>query len=89
MPVLIDLHEKFHDKGLAIVGVHLDLDGEVDSVEKLNEKVATHKKKLWSDRDLPFPNALISATVEKSQDGEAGTAGVTTQYGVEVIQRRY
>ncbi len=31
MPILIELHEKFSDKGLAIVGVHVDADDDVDT----------------------------------------------------------
>ena len=30
MPILIELHEKFHDKGLTVIGVHIDGDGDVD-----------------------------------------------------------
>lgn len=34
MPVLLDLHDKFAGKGLAIVGVHMDLSGDVDTADK-------------------------------------------------------
>ena len=44
MPVQFELHEKFADKGLAIIGVHVDADGEIDSAAKLDEKLASYKR---------------------------------------------
>ncbi len=60
MPVLIKLHEQFKDKGLAIVGVHLDGDGDVDTAAKLDEKLAGIRRKYWDGKDLPFSVALTS-----------------------------
>lgn len=60
MPVLFELHDKFKDDGLVIVGIHVDADGEVDSAKVLDEKMAGFKKEVWKDRDLPFPVALVS-----------------------------
>ena len=45
MPGLMELHEKFADKGLVIIGVHVDGDGEVDTAAKLDAKIAVYKKK--------------------------------------------
>ncbi len=73
MPVLIELHEKFAGKGLAIVGVHVDKDGEVDTAAKLDEKIAGFVKTAWKGKKLPFPNALVPAK----------GAGPPDQYGVE------
>jgi uncharacterized protein (TIGR03067 family) len=80
MPALIDLHERFKDKGLAIIGVHVDLDGEVDTPAKLDEKTVAIKKKLWSGKDLPFPVALTCGTLT---GGEQPSHGRTAeQYGI-------
>jgi len=79
MPVLIELHEKFHDKGLAVIGVHVDIDGDVDTVAKFDEMNAMHVKRLWKGKKLPFPNALVSGKRE-IEDGLRGQ--VATQYGV-------
>jgi thiol-disulfide isomerase/thioredoxin len=79
MPVLIELHEKFHDKGLTVIGVHVDIDGDVDTVAKFDEMNSVHVKRLWKGKKLPFPNALVSGKRE-SDDGLLGQ--VATQYGV-------
>jgi RNA polymerase sigma factor (sigma-70 family) len=76
MPVLIELHERFADRGLAVVGVHMDTGGDVDSAAKLEEKIAGFPKKLWSGKGLAFPNALVSA-----KRGERERNAVA-QYGI-------
>jgi uncharacterized protein (TIGR03067 family) len=80
MPVLIELHEKYADKGLAIVGVHVDLDGEVDTAAKLDAKIAHPKKELWKGKDLPFPSALASGE-RSGPEGKRG--GPVAQYGIQ------
>jgi len=40
MPVMIELHEKFAGKGLAIISVHVDFNGQADTVDKLDRKTA-------------------------------------------------
>lgn len=67
MPILIELHEKFGDRGLAIVGVHFEADGQVDSSQKLKEKTAHFVEGIWQGKELPFPNALVSG--ESPQQG--------------------
>lgn len=81
MPVLIELHEKYADKGLAIVGVHMDIDGEVDTAAKLDAKLVAVKKDLWKGKDTPFPSALVSGTrVGTGEDAAPG--GSVKLYGV-------
>jgi thiol-disulfide isomerase/thioredoxin len=82
MPVLLELHDKFKDMGLAVVGVHLDADGEVDTAAKLDEKLVDIRKKLWKDRDLPFPVALCSGKEVDVGGGEMRRGGPPLQYGV-------
>ncbi len=82
MPVLIELHEKFADKGLAIVGVHMDIDGDVDTAAKLDAKIAGYKKEHWKGKELPFPNALVSG-VRIGTGDDAKRGGPIAQYGVQ------
>jgi thiol-disulfide isomerase/thioredoxin len=61
MPELFALHDKYHDQGLVIVGVHIDADaGEepVDSVETLDRQLTTIRQDIWNGRDVPYPVAL-------------------------------
>ena len=79
MPVLIELHEKFAEKGLAIVGIHVDGDGEVDTAKKLDDKIAGFKKEVWKGKDLPFPVALTSGRLDESSGTRGGLA---EKYGI-------
>ncbi len=81
MPVLIELHEKYADKGLAIIGVHLDVDGDIDTAAKLDDKIAGFRKDLWKGKDLPFPVALSSGKIIGEGD-EKSHGGAAEQYGV-------
>jgi uncharacterized protein (TIGR03067 family) len=81
MPVLIELHEKFADKGLAIVGVHLDAGGEVDTAAKLDEKIAGYREKLWKGKDVAFPVALTSGK-RVGEGNERALGGPSGRYGV-------
>jgi RNA polymerase sigma factor (sigma-70 family) len=81
MPVLIELHEKFADRGLVVVGVHLDAGGEVDTAAKLDEKIAGYREKMWQGKDLPFPVALTSGKRVAVGD-ERALGGAAGRYGV-------
>ena len=63
MPELMKFYDQHKDHGLAVIGVHVDRPGEevVDSVDKLDAKLAEVRKELWKGRDLPFPIALAHA----------------------------
>jgi thiol-disulfide isomerase/thioredoxin len=82
MPILFELHEKFSDKGLAIVGVHVDAEGEVDTNEKLSEKTKLFVSGIWQGKELPFSSALVSGKVVGGGENRriAGTPGI---YGIE------
>lgn len=81
MPVLIGLHEKYADKGLAIVGVHVDANGDVATAAQLDAMCAGHRQKLWAGKDLPFPVALTSG--ERVGEGDAKErGGAAAQYGI-------
>lgn len=80
MPILIKLHERYHDKGLAIIGVHVDVDGEVDTATKLDEKIAPLKRDHWNGKDLPFTVALMSG---KEHANGRKVQGALADYGID------
>jgi uncharacterized protein (TIGR03067 family) len=81
MPTLFALHDKFHDRGLAIVGVHVDEDGDVTNAAQLDKMLAQTKEQIWKGRDLPFPVALTAGTSADDGEGRYRT-GVAQQYGI-------
>jgi len=92
MPNLLRLHERFKDKGLAVIGVHVDMSDQVDTVPKLDEKLITIRKRLWDGKDLPFPVALTSQMSAGAKDVEhsdtvAGAYGIHAYPTTIVIDR--
>jgi uncharacterized protein (TIGR03067 family) len=81
MPVLMELHQKFKDRGVVIIGIHVDADGDVDTAQALDEKLSLYKDKLWKGKDIPFPVALVSGKRE-SESEDAGRGTVANRYGV-------
>ncbi|HTW94258.1 MAG TPA: redoxin domain-containing protein [Tepidisphaeraceae bacterium] len=82
MPVLMALHDRFAGKGLAIIGVHVDLYGEIDAAAKLDQKLVGIRARYWSGRDLPFPIALVSGEPIIGPDGQHARKNAATEYGV-------
>jgi uncharacterized protein (TIGR03067 family) len=82
MPTIIALHERFKDRGLAIVGVHDDDHGEVDTAAALDEKLARIRRELWGGKDVPFPVALTSGAA-RNDDGVR--MGAVAQYGIRYV----
>jgi thiol-disulfide isomerase/thioredoxin len=79
MPVLIELHEKYADKGLVVIGVHADGgEDEVTNAEQLKEKLVDTVKTLWKGKELPFSNALVSG----KREGEGRERGTPGRYGI-------
>lgn len=88
MPKLFELHDKYHDRGLTIVGVHVDT-GEservpVDSVAELDKRLVDIRKDLWHDRDIPYPVALVRGRRTSYGEGIQGStrAALPAIYGV-------
>jgi thiol-disulfide isomerase/thioredoxin len=78
MPILMDLQKKFAGKGLTIISVHVDLEGDVPTAAQLDAKTALFKQSLWSGRDLPFSTALsVGKTTPDGYDGVTAA-----QYGI-------
>ena len=66
MPILMELHKTYADKGLTIVGVHVDANGEVKTANDLDKKLTEIVAKQWDGQQLPFPSALTT----RKHDGE-------------------
>ncbi|HEY1629262.1 MAG TPA: hypothetical protein VGF52_05355, partial [Tepidisphaeraceae bacterium] len=82
MPILFQLHQKFADKGLAIVTVHVDLAGEIDTPEKLDQKIAILKNDQWKGEDFPFSAALACGRFVTNPDGSQTRSGPSIEYGI-------
>lgn len=59
IPQLSKLHDQFHERGLVIIGIHVDVGDEIDTVAKLDEKLKTFRESKWNGRDIPFPVAMV------------------------------
>jgi thiol-disulfide isomerase/thioredoxin len=89
MPELFKLHAKYHDQGLEIVGIHVDLGTDekepVDTVDKLDRKLVGIRKDVWKGKDVPYPVAIV--TGKETSYGTAIDAGnarspIAALYGV-------
>lgn len=80
MPKLMDLHERYSDDGLVVIGIHADM---VESIEEMEQKLAKDKKKIWKGRDIPFPVALDGGGKTLIKGTNQTSIGATTAaYGV-------
>jgi thiol-disulfide isomerase/thioredoxin len=85
MPDLFELHERFHERGLVIIGVHVDSGGETPTVAALDEKLAADRKQVWKGRDIPYPVALFpdeAAPQLEAGDGHPARAHIAAEYGI-------
>ncbi len=81
IPGLIDLHEKYHDKGLVIIGIH---DDSWNSMKELKEEIEKLSKKHWNGREIPFVIALDGGGRCKIEGTKRTASGVTTAaYGIQ------
>lgn len=80
MPILFSLHDRFKDKDLVIVGVHIDIDGDVPDAATLDKKIAKYRQETWKGRDLPFSIGLFNGT--KAADGSSRGA-IAQTYGIQ------
>jgi len=88
MPVLIELHQRYKDKGLVVVGVHVDQDGQLDTAAKLDAAIATISKEYWDGKDLPFSVALVSGKIARARKSPAQQYGVFGYPTTIVIDRK-
>jgi thiol-disulfide isomerase/thioredoxin len=81
MPKLIDLHEKYHDKGLVIIGIHNDV---MNSVKDLEKEINKLSKERWEGRKIPFALALDGGGKCKIEGTKLTCEGATTAaYGIQ------
>jgi thiol-disulfide isomerase/thioredoxin len=76
MPALFKLHREFGRRGLAIIGIHVDPNEEVDTPAKLDQKIASARRSAWQGEDIPFPVALAAWSQDNASNGPVGQFGV-------------
>jgi thiol-disulfide isomerase/thioredoxin len=80
MPHLMELHDKYADKGLVIIAVH---DDSVENIEELEKHLEKIRKEDGNGRDLPFLVALDGGGELPVEGRHAAVRGATTAaYGV-------
>jgi thiol-disulfide isomerase/thioredoxin len=80
MPKLMDLHHKYSDKGLLIIGLH---DDSVDSIKELDSKISRLKEDVWNGRNIPFLIALDGGGRIPIKGTDRTALGATTAaYGI-------
>ncbi|HUT28816.1 MAG TPA: M56 family metallopeptidase [Sedimentisphaerales bacterium] len=80
MPKLMDLHDKYSDKGLVIIGVH---DDSIESIPELDNKLRKVKNAGWAGREIPFLIALDGGGDKVVEGTDRTVRGATTAaYGV-------
>jgi thiol-disulfide isomerase/thioredoxin len=85
MPNLFAVRDRIPEDKLAIIGVHVGLEGadEVNTADKLDTALTDIRKELWHGRDLPFPVALVKAEKTPFIDGEGEARSVAAaDYGI-------
>jgi thiol-disulfide isomerase/thioredoxin len=80
IPDLIELHEKYHDKGLVIIGVH---DDSKNSIKDLEKEISKLSKERWNGKHIPFALALDGGGRCKIEGIQQTASGATTAaYGI-------
>lgn len=88
MPKLFELHDNYHNRGLTIIGVHIDAGDDekvpVDSVTELDKRLGDIRKNIWRGRDIPYPVSLIRSRRTPYGEGIQGStpAAIPAIYGV-------
>lgn len=80
IPHLMAIYDAFSDRGLMVIGIH---DDSLESIDELDEKLATAREKIWMGRDLNFPIALDGGGETKIHGTDRTARGSTTAaYGI-------
>ncbi len=80
IPHLMAIYDAFSDRGLMVIGIH---DDSLESIDELDEKLATAREKIWMGRDLNFPIALDGGGRTRIAGTDKTVPGVTTAaYGI-------
>jgi prepilin-type processing-associated H-X9-DG protein len=83
IPELITLHEKYHDKGLVIIGIHNDVTNSIKDLEKELDKLS---KERWDGKKIPYALALDDGGRCKIEGIDKTASGATTAaYGIQAF----
>ncbi|TWT75897.1 Thiol-disulfide oxidoreductase ResA [Posidoniimonas polymericola] len=85
MPSLFELHDELADQGLVIIAVHDDLtagENGVDTLAKLDEKLAPIVQQEWAGRDFPFRVALDGDAPPTSDATGPDRGVITAEYDI-------
>jgi thiol-disulfide isomerase/thioredoxin len=89
MPKLFELHDKYRDQGLVIMGIHADAryadEPPVNTPAEMDALVAEYRQDLWGGRDIPYSVALVPAEMLKHRGGAVETRALSqasAAYGV-------
>jgi thiol-disulfide isomerase/thioredoxin len=81
IPELMELHDRFSNQGLVVIGIHNDV---LDSVKELDKKLEDVREKYWDGRNIPFPVALDGGGITGIEGTERTSEGATTAaYGIQ------
>jgi len=86
IPELFKLQDEFQGKDLVIIGIHTPYDesDEIDTVARLDDKLAKVRETTWKGQDINFPVALSRAKMGSYSPGEPTVAAskMCFDYGV-------
>jgi thiol-disulfide isomerase/thioredoxin len=87
IPDLFKIEADFQGADLVIIGIHTPRDelDEVDTVAKLDDKLAQVREKIWGGRDINFPVAVSRMKIGSYSTGgeEVARSKICFDYGVE------
>jgi len=83
IPHLMAIYDAFSDRGLMVIGIH---DDSLESIDELDERLATAREKIWMGRDFNFPVALDGGGRTRITGTDETAPGATTaSYGVKMF----
>lgn len=83
MPDVMQLYDRYHDKGLVVITIH---DNSLGSVQELEAKVHAESAKSWNGRNPPFTVALDGAADTRIRGTTIMVPGATlAEYGVTTL----
>lgn len=86
MPELMALHDRYSQRGLAIVAIHnADRDEPVTTDHELGRRLVSIKESFWGDRDLPFPVGLTSLPEGDDEEDTYQRGLPAGDYGITVF----
>ena len=84
IPRLIELHEQYADQGLTVVGVHIDSQNQIDSLEKYIAYEKSLAAGLLKGTSIPYPVVLVGDNPKRHPKTRAiARCQVTLDYGIE------